>query len=484
MEITDLSPELLWKHFYALTQIPRPSKHESEAVEFIRDFGQAIGLETNVDKAGNVIIKKTATKGMENKKRVVLQGHLDMVPQKNNDTQHDFETDPINAYVEGEWVTAKGTTLGADNGMGVAAAMAVLEADNLEHGPIEALFTVDEESGMTGAFALEKDALESDILINMDSEDEGQLFVGCAGGINANISMEYPLANPPQGFAGVKVTIKGLKGGHSGLDINLGRANANILLTRLLFEASKQMDLKMSSFHGGGMRNAIPREATAVVSVPESKLSEFYSLIDTYRDVFQFEYKDVEPGLSVVTENVDSPKDVLQEEIKDDIFKAIYGSPNGVIRMSTAMKDLVETSTNLATVTIEQGNISVLCLLRSAVDSAKDDLANRIQCVFELAGAKVEFSGSYPGWKPNPDSSILKTMQTTYKKLYGKDPEIAAIHAGLECGIIGGKYPNLDMISFGPTIRFPHSPDEKVHVESVKKFWDFLVETLKNVDDK
>jgi dipeptidase D len=483
-EIFKLEPQALWKHFYSLTQIPRPSKKEKAVIDFVVDFGKKLGLETIVDEVGNVIIRKPATPGMENRKGVVLQGHLDMVPQKNSDKVHDFEKDPIEAYVDGEWVTANGTTLGADNGIGVAAAMAVLEATDLQHGPIEALFTIDEETGMTGAFGLKPGLLQGDILINMDSEDEGELYVGCAGGLDANIEFEVKHDKMPGGFTSYKLAVTGLKGGHSGMDISLGRANSIKLLFRFLYNAEKDFCLKVASIDGGSLRNAIPREAFAVVAVPNEKAAEFEKAVSEFEKIFKAEFALTEPTLAFKSEKADSPEMIFDSESQSKLVRAFFGCPNGVVRMSDAMPGLVETSTNLARVYSEGDKVYGKCLLRSSVDSAKEALAQKIAAIFELAGAKIGFDGGYPGWKPNPDSAILKVMQNVYNDMYGKIPEIKAIHAGLECGLLGGVYPNWDMISFGPTIRFPHSPDEKVHIESVKKFWDFLVETLKNIPEK
>ncbi len=479
-EIINLEPKSLWENFYALTQIPRPSKHEEKIQNFMVKFGKSLGLVTEKDAVGNVLIRKPATPGMENRKGIVMQGHLDMVPQKNSDTKHDFEKDPIDAWIDGEWVKARGTTLGADNGMGVAAAMAVLAAKDLVHGPVEALFTCDEETGMTGAFGLQGGWLQGDILLNMDSEDEGELYVGCAGGVNATIEFEYDEMIVPKGYSPYKLTIKGLKGGHSGLDINLGRGNANKLLVRFLKYATREMDVRLAEINGGGMRNAIPREAYALVVVPTEVVPEFLAAVSKYESVYKAELNISEPNLTFESEEAPKPKSLIDERVQDDLIDSVYACPNGAMRISDSMPGLVETSTNLATVKSENGVISVKCLLRSSVDSAKDDLCEQVESVFSLAGGMVRFDGAYPGWKPNMDSAILKQMRMIYENKFGVIPEIKAIHAGLECGILGANYPHWDMISFGPTMRFPHSPDEKVNVPTVQKFWDFLVETLKN----
>jgi len=482
--ILDLEPKLLWKHFHSLTQIPRPSKKEARIIQFMKEFGENLGLETIVDSVGNVIIRKPASPGMENRVGVVLQGHLDMVPQKNSDKVHDFEKDPIETIIDGEWMKANGTTLGSDNGMGVAAAMAVLEDKSLVHGPIEALFTIDEESGMTGAFNLQPGFLKGDILINMDSEDEGELYIGCAGGINGNFQFKYTEEPVPAGMKAFKINISGLKGGHSGLDISLGRGNSCKIIIRLLHHGMKDHGLRLSSVEAGNMRNAIPREGNAVIVLPEAEVEKFRNCFDSLVAKIKAELSVTEPGLTINIESASVPAFVIDADTQDRMIKAVYACPNGVIRMSDAMENLVETSTNLSIVNSSNGVIKVTCLLRSSVDSAKHDLANMMGSVFELAGAEVNFDGEYPGWKPNPDSTILKLMQDVYNKKYGKIPEIKAIHAGLECGILGAAYPNWDMISFGPTIRYPHSPDEKVNIPSVGKFYDFLLETLKNVPVK
>ncbi|MGB4204450.1 MAG: aminoacyl-histidine dipeptidase [Bacteroidales bacterium] len=482
--ILDLEPKLVWKHFHSLTQIPRPSKKEEKIIRFMKEFGESLGLETIVDEVGNVIIRKPASAGMENRIGIVLQGHIDMVPQKNSDKIHDFEKDPIETIVDGDWVKANGTTLGADNGMGVAAAMAVLEDKTLVHGPVEALFTVDEESGMTGAFNLQPDILKGDILINLDSEDEGELYIGCAGGINGNFRFTYKEEAVPKNMKAYKIGISGLKGGHSGLDIALGRGNSCKIMIRLLHHGIEKHDMLLSSIDAGNMRNAIPREANAVVVIPNDEEEKFLSCFKKLTATIKAELSVTEPDLKITAEPTDTPSFVMDADAQNRMIRATYGCPNGVIRMSDAMPGLVETSTNLSIISSGKGEIKVICLLRSSVDSAKFDLVNMMGSIFELAGAEVDFEGEYPGWKPNPDSTILKLMQEVYHKNYGKIPEVKAIHAGLECGILGSAYPNWDMISFGPTIRFPHSPDEKVNIPSVGKFYDFLLETLKNVPVK
>jgi len=483
-EIFKLEPTSVWSFFHQLTQIPRPSHHEEAIQQFMLDFGKNLGLETIRDEVGNIIIRKPATPGMENKKGVILQTHLDMVPQKNSDKTHDFEKDPIEAYIDGEWVTANGTTLGADNGMGVAATMAVLASKEIKHGPVEALFTCDEETGMTGAFGLKPGLLTGDILLNLDSEDEGELYVGCAGGTNANAKFNFTSEPVPAGMNGYKLSITGLKGGHSGLEIILQRGNSNKLMNRYLSHAAQKHGLRLSWIDGGSLRNAIPRESFAVVAVPSENHSRFMECQAEYAKIYQKELSSVEPDLKFVVEQVATPDAVIDMKTQEILFRAIYACPNGVIRMSDDMKGLVETSTNLASVKMKGNEILVQCLLRSSVDSSQEDLGIMIENVFLLAGADVVLDGKYPGWKPNMNSPILNTMQDVYQKLYGRIPEIKAIHAGLECGLLGGVYPNWDMISFGPTIRYPHSPDEKVHIESVMKFWKYLVSTLENIPAK
>jgi len=483
-DIRNLEPTLLWKHFYALTQIPRPSKKEEKVIEYVKHFAQSNGLEVFVDEVQNVIVRKPASAGMEDRLGVVLQGHLDMVPQKNGDKVHDFEKDPIETWIDGDWVKAKGTTLGADNGIGVAATLAILEDKNLVHGPLEALFTIDEETGMTGAFGLTANTLKGDILLNLDSEDEGELYVGCAGGINANMAFKYTEEAVPAGMNAFKLIVKGLKGGHSGLEIILGRGNANKLMNRFMKHAGAKHEMRISHIDGGSLRNAIPRESTAIVVVPQDRAEGFRIGVLKHEHIYKHELAGVEPDFSFTVESCELPKTVIDKDTQKRLINAIYACPNGVIRMSDAMPNLVETSTNLASVKFVDGEIKICCLLRSSVDSAKADLGDMVSSVFELAGAEAILDGDYPGWKPNMNSLILKTAQETYNKKFGKVPEIKAIHAGLECGLLGGIYPKWDMLSFGPTIRYPHSPDEKVNVPSVAKFWEFLTDMLHNIPKK
>ncbi len=484
--INELKPALVWDIFGQIAAIPRPSGHEEQIRDFVEQYGKGLGLETLRDASGNIVIRKPATPGMENRKGVILQGHLDMVPQKNSDKEHDFTKDPIQVMVDGEWVKADGTTLGADNGIGVAAALALLASGEAEHGPLEALFTATEETGMDGANGLEPGILQGDILLNMDSEDEGELYVGCAGGEDGNMKFAYKEKKTDKGMAGVKLAVTGLRGGHSGIDINLGRGNAIKILFRILNEVSCALDARLATVEGGGLRNAIPREAFALVAVKGKKIQKFIGLVDHLAGIIKSELAVTEPGLTISLEAVEAPGKLINRRTAGKLIRAILACPNGVIRMSDSMPGLVETSTNLAILRMDpkKKSISAACLMRSSVDTAKEELATRIRALFTLAGASVDFSGAYPGWKPNMDSPILKTMRQVYQSKFGKKPLTRAIHAGLECGILGGKYPHWDMISFGPTIRFPHSPDEKVNIASVQKFWDFLLETLKNIPER
>jgi dipeptidase D len=484
-ELTKLYPNKLWEIFANICAIPHPSKHEEKILVWLKDWAKEHQIEYAQDETGNMLLRKPATKGYENRVPVILQGHIDMVPQANSDSKHNFVTDSILPRIcDDGWVRATGTTLGADNGMGCAAAMAILADKNLEHGPIEVLITVDEETGMTGAFGLKPGFIKGDILINLDSEDEGELYVGCAGGMDANFEMEYNIKITPAGMKGYEIAVTGLKGGHSGMDIVLGRANANKVLMRLLKKAIENCDTHIADINGGSLRNAIPREAFAKVAVPENKIAEFEKLMKELSGAIAKEFSGTEPEFNIAVNKIDPPKEVMGTECQMKVVNLVLAIPNGVLRMSDSMPDLVETSTNLAIVKIEKGTLSIANLMRSSVESAKDAVGDKMRAIAELAGVKVELNGGYPGWKPNLQSPILKTMLKVYENKYGKVPEIKAIHAGLECGLFGTAYPNWDMISCGPTIRSPHSPDERVHIESVGKFWDFLVETLKNVPVK
>ncbi|MGL4780957.1 MAG: aminoacyl-histidine dipeptidase [Bacteroidales bacterium] len=482
MEISNLQPRALWENFSAICNIPHPSGHIDQIRQFLVDFGNSLSLETLTDEVGNVLIRKPATPGMENAPIVVLQAHMDMVPQKNSNVDHDFEKDPIQAYVDGEWVKAKDTTLGADNGIGMAAIMAVLQSKEIKHGPIEALITADEETGMFGAFGLKEGFVKGKILMNTDSEDWGELFVGCAGGVDVTASIQYKEENEiPEGDIALKISVTGLKGGHSGCDIHLGRANANKLLFRFLKPAVALHEARLSWVKGGSLRNAIPREAFAIVTIPAEAKDEFMEMADEYQADIRDDYKGVEDGIKFEVEEVALPKTLIPEEIQDNIINAVVAVPNGAARFLVDMPDVVETSSNMAIISADKGIFSVKFLVRGSNDNLKMDLASSIESTFALAGAKVEFSGEYPGWNPNMDSQILHVMKDEYKKLYGVEPKVNVIHAGLECGIIGAACPGMDMISYGPTVRFPHSPDEKVNIKDVELFWDYTKAILENI---
>ena len=481
MKISDLEPVVLWKHFLSMTQIPRPSKYEKKAITFLKEFGQSHQLETMIDKTGNVLIKKPATEGFEQKKTIALQSHIDMVPQKNSNIQFNFETDLIQPFIDGHWVTAKDTTLGADNGIGVAAALAVLETGDINHGPIEALFTVDEETGMTGAKGLDGTLLEGSILLNLDTEDDDEITIGCAGGIDSNTHWEYREEPAPKDSTALKITVRGLRGGHSGMDIHKGRGNANKLMNRLLYKTGNAYGLRLAFIDGGSLRNAIPRESTALVVLPEGKVTAFQEAMAKRRAELQREYAAVEPDLKIEAQPTDLPEKVMALEDQEKALSALYAVPNGVWRMSPELPDLVETSTSLARVILKDGSFVTQSLQRSSLESGKHDVASAVRAALESIGATVQNDGDYPGWAPNADSKIMRLMQSLYRELFGEEPKVSAVHAGLECGIIGQHYPELDMISFGPTIRHAHSPDEKVSIESVQKFWRYLTATLERV---
>ncbi|MGM9747420.1 MAG: aminoacyl-histidine dipeptidase [Candidatus Cryptobacteroides sp.] len=493
MTIKDLNPSEVWNNFYELTRIPRPSKKEGKAIDYMYAFGKSLGLETIRDEVGNIIIRKDATPGMENRKGVILQGHIDMVPQKNADTVHDFEKDPIETWIDGDWVRAKGTTLGADNGLGVAMAMAVLQSNEIKHGPLEVLVTMDEETGMTGAQALKPGMLNGDILINLDSETEGELYVGCAGGLDATITANYTPVDEPEGHLCYSVAVKGFKGGHSGMDIIKYRVNANKVMARTLWRLINEASVKLIDFEGGTLRNAIPREAFATVYVPEDKVELAKSIVSQVEAEVKGEYAMADPDGYFVFE----PYQCVEGEVCDgecckyvpeDLAKkyiaAIVAFPDGVERMSDAVPGLVETSNNMAVVRIEKGELVLKSLLRSSVDSAKEALAMKMSCFAEMIGAKAEYTGGYSGWAPNANSTILRIMKEVYKNMFGNEPAVMAIHAGLECGMLGGTYPNWDMISCGPTLLSPHSPDERANIPSVAKCWEFLKAVLENIPVK
>ncbi|MBR2285730.1 MAG: aminoacyl-histidine dipeptidase [Paludibacteraceae bacterium] len=477
----NLEPKGLWSSFYSLTQIPRPSGKRKEIADFLVNYGKSLGLETLQDEIGNVLIRKPASAGYENHPGVILQGHMDMVPQKNSDKQFDFEKDPIEAYIEdnGQWVTADGTTLGADNGIGVATALSILADKNAVHPPLEAFFTIDEETGMYGANDLKSGWLKGKYLLNLDSETEGELYVGCAGGIDAEATFAYQPVETEEGDIALKVTLKGCKGGHSGCDIHLQRANAIKLLFRFLKDAVANFEARLACVEGGNMRNSIPREASAVITIPEESYQDVQDLVDHYEDLWLREYDGVETDLHFTAEEVECPKMEMPEDVQDFLIHAITLCPHGVYRVIPEMPDIVETSNNLAIVETKENTVKVICLARSSVESRKEELASVIQSAFSLAGAEVKFDGAYPGWKPNFKSGLLKTMKETYEKEFGSEPRIVTIHAGLECGIIGSKYEGMEMISFGPTIEHPHSPDERVNIATVQKFYRYVQAALK-----
>lgn len=480
-EIRNLNPKALWNKFADLNAIPRPSKKEERVIAFMKDFGKSLGLETLEDEVGNVIIRKPATKGMEDRKTVVLQSHLDMVHQKNNDTNFNFDTQGIEMYVDCDWVRAKGTTLGADNGLGVATIMAILECNEIEHPAIEALFTIDEETGMTGAKGLKGGLLKGDILLNLDTEEDDEIGVGCAGGVDVTATGTYSQTEAPKNGATYQIKVKGLLGGHSGMDIIKGLGNANKLMNRLLF-ATKEF-MQVAKLEGGSLRNAIPRESVATVVV--SSEEKFLLAFDEIRSEINSEYKSLEPNLSIIAELTEENfAKVMTDEAQRNFFNAMNAAHNGVYRMSPDIEDLVETSNNIAKVSVADGNIKIECLTRSSVESSKTDLANALTSVFELAGYKVKLAGDYPGWAPNMDSPILKVLDSLYQKMNGEKANVAACHAGLECGILGQNYPEMDMISFGPTIKGAHSPDERASISSAQKYWGFVLEILKNIPKK
>lgn len=476
-------PKALWNNFYSLTQIPRPSGKKKEISDFLANYGRSLGLETIQDEIGNVIIRKPASPGMEGHPGVILQGHMDMVPQKNSDKVFDFEKDPICAYVEdnGEWVTADGTTLGADNGIGVATAMTILADKEAVHPALEAFFTVDEETGMYGANDLKGGVLQGKTLLNLDSETEGELYIGCAGGVDTTAKFDFEPVEVEEGDIALKVVLKGCKGGHSGCDIHLQRANAIKLLFRFLKTAVSEYEARLVCVQGGSLRNAIPREAECVITIPQEGYDDMQQLVDEYEDLFIREYDGVEENISLSMQEVECPKTEMPEDVQDFLIHAVCVCPHGVYRMIPEMPDIVETSNNLSTIAMNGNSVTVLCLTRSSVESRKEELKQMIQSAFSLAGADVQFSGDYPGWKPNVHSHVLTLMQDIHKRLFGTTPRVVTIHAGLECGIIGRNYPGMDMISFGPTIEHPHSPDERVNIATVQRFYRFVLETLKEL---
>lgn len=479
-EIEQLEPRRIWNNFSKLNAVPRPSKKEERVIDFMLNFGRSLQLETFKDEVGNVIIRKEASVGMEDRKPITLQSHLDMVHQKNSATDFNFDTQGIEMYVDGDWVRAKGTTLGADNGMGVAAIMSLLESSDIPHPPLEALFTIDEETGMTGAMGLKGGILRGQILLNLDTEEDDEIDIGCAGGIDITATRDYEEETVPEGSIAYAISVKGLHGGHSGMDIHRGFGNANKIMNRLLFKSTEEFGIGVSQIDGGSLRNAIPRESFATVVLSADRKEDFEVKMSEWIKEIKNENSFIETNLEISLNKVEIPAKMMGKTAQDKILRAVYGAHNGVYGMSAAIPDLVETSNNIAKIEVKSGKISIGCLTRSSVNSAKTDLANSLKSVFELADCKVTLTGEYPGWSPNPNSEILEVLKDQYELLFDEQPQVVACHAGLECGILGKNYPDMDMISFGPTIKGAHSPDERVSISSVKKFWTFLVQILKN----
>ncbi|MBO6186251.1 MAG: aminoacyl-histidine dipeptidase [Chryseobacterium sp.] len=478
MELSNIEPQIIWKNFSKLNAVPRPSKKEGKVIAFIKEFGENLGLETTVDEVGNVIIKKPATPGMENRKSIVMQSHLDMVCQKNNDVNFDFETQGIQMEVDGDWVKAKGTTLGADNGLGVATIMSILESTDIPHPDLEALFTIDEETGMTGALGLKPGQLTGQILLNLDTEEDDEIDIGCAGGIDVTVSQNY--ATEASNGQIVRIEVKGLQGGHSGMDIHKGFGNANIIMSRILYKALENQNVQLISIDGGSLRNAIPRESVALISVRNA--AEFIENVTNgiKKEILE-EFASVEAHLQINIENATSAEKALSVDDSKKIILVLKSLHNGVYRMSPDVQDLVESSNNVARVELKEGGLKILNLSRSSVDSSKDSVAEQLKSVSELAGMNVEFSGSYPGWKPKPGSEIVQVLEKIYTEKFAEKPHVVACHAGLECGIIGANYPEMEMVSYGPTIRGAHSPDEKANISSTQKFWSFTKDILANI---
>ncbi len=479
--VRDLSPTPLWNHFCDLNAVPRPSKREARVIEFMRKFGESLQLQTTVDDVGNVIIRKPASSGMEDRTPIVMQSHLDMVHQKNADTKFDFESQGIDMYVDDDWVKARGTTLGADNGIGVASIMTILASDDIEHPAVEGLFTIDEETGMTGAQGLQGGLLNGKILLNLDTEEDHEITIGCAGGVDVTARHTYSPEPASDRASGYRVFVRGLKGGHSGVDIHLGRANANKLMNRLLWGAARQFDLRLAEIDGGSLRNAIPRESFALVAIANDHAKDFEAWIATQAEVIRSEYSTTDPNTEIGVETITVPNSVVPAQLQRLLLGTIYACPNGIWRMSPEIEGLVQTSNNLARVLVKEGEVTIGCLTRGSVNSERDDLADAVAATFELADATIEHAGKYTGWKPSPDSAIVKLMSSLYVELFGDEPHVCACHAGLECGILGQNYPDIQMISFGPNIYGAHSPDERVQISSVQKYWGFLLETLKRI---
>ena len=483
-EIRNLNPECIWRNFDALTQVPRPSGHLEKVQQFLLDFAAKAGVEAFKDSAGNVVMRKSASAGMENRKGVILQAHMDMVPQKSKDSTHDFVNDPIETYIDGEWVKAKNTTLGADDGIGVAAIMAVMEDKSLVHGPVEALITADEETGMYGANDLPEGELNGDILLNLDSETWGKFVIGSAGGIDITACLGYKEVETDPADKALKISLKGLKGGHSGLEIHEGRGNANKLMARFVKDAIEECDARLATWHGGNMRNAIPFECESVITVPEENVEAVKEMVAEYKAIFENEYKGIESGIIFNAEDVELPVNEVPEEIQDNLINAIYGCHNGVLRMIPAIPSVVETSSNLAIISIEGGEASIKILARSSSETMKEYISNTLQSCFSMAGMKVTMSGSYGGWDPNTDSEILKLLEKEYRELFSAEAVEQVDHAGLECSIILGKYPHLDVVSLGPTLRSPHTTSERCFIPTVEPFWKLLKQTLADIPIK
>ncbi len=480
-ELSSLYPQPLWQWFSQICAIAHPSKHEQALSQHIQAWARDLGLAVVEDKVGNLIIKKPATVGYENRKTVVIQAHLDMVPQKNADKVHDFTVDPIEAYVDGDWVKAKGTTLGADNGIGMASALAILGSQDIPHGPLEVLLTVDEEAGMTGAFGLEAGLLQAEILINTDSEQEGEIYMGCAGGVDAEFTLAASWQAVPAHSTAFQLSISGLKGGHSGVNIHLGRANANKLLTRFVVAHADALQLSVADFTGGSLRNAIPREASLTLTVPASQVTAFQQAVQAFEQLLQQEFAVVEPALKLAAQEVALPAQVFSSALQQQLFHLLNVCPNGVMRMSDEVAGVTETSLNIGVVTTNADKITVLCLIRSLIDSGREQVESMLSSLAALAGVKVAFSGCYPGWKPDPSSPVMAIVRDTYQDIYHKEPVIMVIHAGLECGLFKKPYPSMDMVSIGPTIRFPHGPDEMVQISTVGQYWQLLVAVLARI---
>nr|WP_275661519.1 aminoacyl-histidine dipeptidase [Shewanella sp. Isolate7] len=479
-----MQPQALWQWFEQICAIPHPSKHEQALSQYIQNWAKDKQLSVVEDKVGNLIIKKPATPGMENRKVVALQAHIDMVPQKNADKVHDFEKDPIEAYVDGDWVKAKGTTLGSDNGIGMASALAILGSDDIPHGPLEVLLTIDEEAGMTGAFGLEAGYLDAEILINTDSEQEGEIYMGCAGGVDAQITVPMVWQAAEPSLSTYTLTLSGLKGGHSGVNIHLGRGNANKLLARFLFNHADELALELTNFSGGSLRNAIPREASVSFMLPSENLPRLEALMQEYTALICQELAIADPDMLLTLSEIPAATQVMSEATQQTLIDLLHACPNGVMRMSDEIQGVTETSLNVGVITTEGESVSILCLIRSLIDSGREEVEGYLTALSNLAGAEVEFSGAYPGWKPNSSSPVMAIVKDTYESIYNKEPVIMVIHAGLECGLFKKPYPEMDMVSIGPTIRFPHSPDEMVLIETVDQYWKLLLAVLERIPEK